>query len=285
MSTDHRPYLDTVVTVVRPGRGGQVGTGFLCRANHWNNAKRQLLFLVSSAHVVGSDPEYVNVIFQPRAGDRAVKRSVKGGIGAGPNTWFVDRGYDLAVRLLDPEGLAQHGIRYRSFDIERDVLPLRELRRADIGEGDEGLVVGFARPTYQDGRREYPAVRLATFSLIPKRARPDWHLLAEGTALPGNSGSPLIVRPKADATGGCDDDGGKLVGVLGGGGKPARVLRADEEGEPTEVAEEPGLVRAVPADALRDLIQLAVGNTVFAQTFGPLVRRMRGWVTWKRRTE
>ena len=287
MSADSRPYLDTVVTVVglderQPGR---LGTGFFCRATHWHNAARQLLFLVTSGHVVGSDPEQVAVIFQPRAGDQPVAGTLTGGIGSGPRPWFVDRNHDLAALLLDPQHLPEDRIRYRSFDVETDVLSVRQFRARQIGEGDEALFVGFVEPTY-DGGREYPAVRLATVAAIPPRARPGWPLLAEGNAVPGDSGSPVIVKPVwRHRSGRCAEAAGKPIGVLNGVGRPAAVTRSDDDGTPIEVKEEPGILRLVPADAVRDLIGYAVGNTILAETFGPMVRKVRGWVQGRRHAE
>ena len=280
MPADCRPYLDTVVSVVCPDGESQqsrLGTGFFCRATHWHNAARQLLFLVTSGHVVGSDPERVVVIFQPRAGDQLLADSLTGRIGPGPSTWFVDRDNDLAALLLDPERLPEDQIRYRSFDVETDLLSLRQPQR-QIAEGDEALVVGFAQPTYESGR-EYPAVRLATIAAVPNRARPEWPLMAEGTALPGDSGSPIIVKPEWGSRAGQHAGTvGKLIGVLDGAGRPATVTRSDDDGTPIEVEQRPGIIRVVPADALHDLISYAVGNTIVAETFGPVFRRVRGWV-------
>ena len=260
----------------------RLGTGFFCRATHWHNAARQLLFLVTSGHVVGSDPERVEVIFQPRAGDQLLADSLTGRIGPGPSTWFVDRDNDLAALLLDPERLPEDQIRYRSFDVKTDLLSLRQLRQRQIAEGDEALVVGFAQPTYESGR-EYPAVRLATIAAVPNRARPEWPLLAEGTALPGDSGSPVIVKPEWDSRiSQHAEAGGKLIGVLDGAGRPATVTRSDDDGTPIEVEQRPGIVRVVPADALYDLISYAVGNTILAETFGPMFRKVRGWLRRQR---
>lgn len=285
MADGRRPYLDTVVTVAHAGGKGMLGTGFLCRAPHWHSATRHFLFLVASAHVVRSGPGPFKLIFQPRTGDDALAKSVTGEVGPWPSTWFVHREHDLAALLLDPEGLPADLVRYRWFDLETDVLSLRQLRRRQIGAGDEALVVGFVEPTYEDGRREYPAVRLATLSVIPKRPRRGWHMLGEGTGVPGDSGSPVILRPEPGSGDVQRDGGGKLIGVIDGGGREAVPVRSDEDGAPTEVREKPGLVRLVPADVLRDLIHSAVGNTILAETFGPLVQRVRGWAKWGRRAE
>lgn len=280
MPESRRPYLDTVVTVAHEGGKGMLGTGFWCRTAHWHSATRHLLFLVASAHVVRSGPGPFTVICQPHTGDDALAAFVTGEIGPGPGTWFVHRQHDLAALLFDPGRLPADLVRYRWFDLETDVLSLRQMRRRQIGPGDEGLIVGFVEPTYEDGRREYPAVRLATLSVIPNRARQGRPMLGEGTGVPGYSGSLAVLRPERGSGDAQRDGGGKLIAVLDGGGSEAVPVRSDKDGAPTEVREEPGGLRLVPADVLRDLIHDAVASTILADTFGPLVQRMRGWVKW-----
>ena len=284
MPDNCRSYLDTVVTVAHAGGNGMAGAGFWCRAAHWHSSARHLLFLVASAHVIRSGPGPFRVIFQRRTGDNTLAGTVTGKIGPGPRSWFVNQEHDLAALLVDPERLPAELVRYRWFDLETDVLTLRQMRRRRIGAGSEGLVVGFAEPVSEYARREYPAVRLATLSVVPGRPQRRWPMLGEGTGMPGDSGSPLVVRPGRDS-GGPEPDGGKLIGVLDGGGREAVPVRVDEDGAPTEIREKPGLLRFVPADGLRDLIHDAVAKTILAETFGPLAQRVRGWVTRGRRAE
>ena len=285
----HRPCLDTVVTVAQPGRTDQpwrLGTGFLCRATHWHNPARQLLFLVTSGHVVGSGAARIGTLVQPRTGGKSLAASMTGAVGLGPATWFAYRNHDLAAVLLDPERFPEDLVRRRSFDVETDVLSLRQLRRRGIAAGDEALLVGFVQPAYADGGREYPAVRLATLAGIPPRARPGWPILAEGTGLPGDSGSPVVLRRDGVAGGPHQDEGvGKLIGVVQGVGTPAKVLRSDGGGRPIEVQQTNGLIRLVPGDALCDLIHYAVGNIIVAETFGPMVRKMRSWLRGRRHAD
>ena len=286
LSPGCRPCLDAVVTVVNPGRTGQPpqwGTGFFCRDTHWHNPARQLLFLVTSGHLIGSGAAHIDTILQPRTGGESLAGSVTGAIGPWPATWLPDRTHDLAAVQLDPEQFPEDLVRRQSFDVETDVLSLRQLRRRGIVEGDEALLVGFAQPEYSDGRREYPAVRLATLAELPPRARPDWPMLAEGTALPGDSGSPVVLRWDGIAGDPHRDEGvEKLIGVVQGGGARAKVLRSGGDGRPIEVEQANGLIRLAPGDALRDLIHHAIGNTILAETFGPMVRRVRSWFRRKR---
>ena len=279
-----RPYLDTVVTlggVKQNGRSRWIGTGFFCRAfrSYWPT--RELLFLVTNAHVVCQGFEHMDVVVSPREGDRAVTYSVTGEIGLGPSKWQVDEHHDLAVLLLDPEHLPKDEIRDRTFQVEADALTIRELRRLRIGEGDEALLVGFAFPQH-DPVVDYPAVRLATIVRLPERASGRRSFLLEGTTFPGNSGSPVIVRPGRDACGdGRAGGSGKLIGIIRAGGNAATTIRSDKQGVPVEVREGVGKVYIVPVDMLRSVINAIIGAIFLAETFGPMFRKVRGWMRGK----
>ena len=279
-----RPYLDTVVAlagVKQNGRSRWTGTGFFCRARWSYRQTRELLFLVTNAHVVRQGFERINVMVPPREGDQAVTYSVTGKIGLGPSKWQVNGHHDLAVLLLDPEHLPKDEIRDRTFQVEADALTIRELRRLRIGEGDEALLVGFAFPQH-DPVEDYPAVRLATIVRVPKRASRRRSFLLEGTIFPGNSGSPVIVRPGRDA---CGDDraggSGKLIGIIRAGGNAATTIRSDKQGVPVEVREGVGKVYIVPVDMLRSVINAIIGAIFLAETFGPMFRKVRGWMRGK----
>lgn len=273
-----RPYLDTVVLLEAFDGNGEkrwAGTGFFCRARHWHQEGREFLFLVTNAHVVKPDMEGIVVLFAPRQGDGVAPHTFTARIGRG--AWRVRGRHDLAVLQIPPTQLQADAIRYRSFELETETLTLRELRKHRIATGNEALLVGFALP-HRQGPRQYPAVRRASIRHIPSRAGFDRTVRLEGTALPGNSGSPLVLKPgpnaDADPNGGA---GGKLVGILCRAGRFPASVRSDDQGRPTEIREGVDVLCAVPVDALRDLIAAEIASIIFAETFGPMVRRVKGW--------
>lgn len=273
-----RPFLDTVVLLEAFGGNGQkrwAGTGFFCRARHWHQEGREFLFLVTNAHVVKPDMEGIVVLFAPHQGDGVVPHTFTARVGRG--AWRTRGGHDLAALQIPPEQLEAEAIRYRSFELDPETLTLGELRKQQIAAGSEALLVGFGLP-HRQGLRQYPAVRRASICRLPRRAGFDRTVRLEGTALPGNSGSPLVLKPgptaEADSDGGA---GGKLVGVLCRAGRFPASVRSDDQGRPTEIREGVAVLRAVPVDALRDLIAAEIASIIFAETFGPMLRRVRGW--------
>ena len=281
MPPSSRPHLATVVVLeVFDGkdRPPGSGTGFLCHARHYRHRTRKLLFLVTNAHGVARNRQRIDVHFQPREGDEAVIYSVTAKSGTGPSTWFVDRTRDLAALLLDPAHLPEDEIDARSFDVEADTLSVRELRQQEIVEGAEGLLVGFVSPA-QNGRREYPAVRFVTVAEIPRRGHSRAPLLVEGTAFPGSSGSPVILQPERDIDRHSNTvTEGKLFGIVRGIGISDSIKVSDDDDAPLQIEETATVVHLVPVDALRELLHSAVGNIILAETFGSLVRKVRGWV-------
>ena len=241
--------------------------------------------MVTSAHVIRRGLKFFRVLFRPREKEVAVTCSVTATSGMGPTTWFTDSRHDLAALLLDPAQLPADRIRYRSFDVHADALAIPELRARQISEGDDALFVGFVLPQH-DGRRETPAVRLARIADIPKRTSAHRPFVLEGTAFPGNSGSPVILKPGQDASGGRDSDmGAKLIGIVCGIGNAATLVQSDEHSHTAEFNETTSVIHVTPVDALRNLLRDAIGNTILAEKFGPMVRKVRGWMRGRQRTK
>jgi hypothetical protein len=281
MRTSERPHLDTVVILQAFDGSGQwsgAGTGFLCRAPHYHRPTQKYLFLVTAAHVVRRNDQQIDVRFRAPEGAGTVIRSVDTREGPGPGTWFLDRTNDLAALLLDPACLPEHEIQTRCFDVEADTLSIRELRRLDIAEGTEGLLVGFVEQA-RDASGQTPGFRSVTVAGIPRRWRGRAALVVEGTAFPGNSGSPVILRPERGFGGhGRAGPDGKLIGIVQGLVAPNGVVASDDVPGPIQIEETATLVHLVPVDALRRLLADAVGRIILAETFGATVRRVRGWV-------
>lgn len=166
----------------------------------------------------------------------------------------------------------------RAFDVETDTLSIRELRQLGIAEGAEGRLVGFVKPAF-GARLEFPAYRSVTLAQLPRRWGLITPLFVEGTVFPGNSGSPVILKPETGfgqrpKTG----PDGKLIGITRAVGSTCSMGLLDGDPAPVEVDETATLVHLVPVDDLRALLHKAVGRTILAETFGPMVRKVRSWL-------
>lgn len=280
MQASERPHLDTVVILKAFDDNDEfcgAGTGFLCHSRHYHRRTRKLPFLVTNAHVVGRARRRFDVLFRPFGGEEPFVYSVTARSGAGPATWFTDKYGDVAALLLDPTHIPDE-VQARSFDVETDTLSIHELRRLGIAEGAEGRLVGFVEPA-RGARLEYPAYRSVTLAHVPRR----WGLLklflVEGTAFPGNSGSPVILKPAAGfGQRPNTDPDGKLIGIARGTGSTYTMGLLNGDQAPIEVDETATLVHLVPVDELRSLLHQAVGSTILAETFGPMVQKVRSWL-------
>ena len=285
MQTSERRHLDTVVllqTFDVEDRLCGGGTGFLCHARHYHHRTRTLLFLVTNAHVVEHAGQRIDVLFRSGGTEEAFIHSVTARTGAGPGTWFTSGSRDLAALLLDPAQIPDE-IQARSFDVETDTLSIRELRRLGIAEGAEGRLVGFVERA--SGKcAEYPAFRSVTLAEIPRRWGFVTPLLVEGTMFPGNSGSPVILKPEPGfGSRPKTDPDGKLIGITYAIGPRGGVDLSHGAGAPIRIEETATLVHLVPVGALRQLLHHAVGQTILAETFGPMARRVKGWLRRKKK--
>lgn len=280
MAASDRPHLDTVVILKGFGVDDDYcgsGTGFLCHGRHYHRRTRKLLFLVTNAHVVGRARRRLDVLFRPFGGEEPFVYSVTARSGAGPGTWFTKKRSDIAALLLDPTHLPEE-IQVRAFDVETDTLSIRELRQLGIAEGAEGRLVGFVEAA-GGARLESPAFRSVTLAQLPRRWGLITPLFVEGTAFPGSSGSPVILKPEPSLGQRPNSDpDGKLIGVVCGIGTTYSIGSLDGAATPIQIDETATLVQLVPVNALRRLLRQAVGRVILAETFGPMVREVRSWL-------
>lgn len=285
MSPTVPPYLNTVAQLERYDRNGRSaggGTGFLVQVRHWYDTERESRFLVTNAHIVDGDLGHIDVRIPPIRGGLAKSFTVTAETGVEAATWEVDRKQDLAVLRLDEEHLPADEIRRRSFDVDNDALAVRELRDLRVGPGDEAFLVGFVDPQERRDRR-FPGLRLATISRLARRVKPSRPFLLDGVSLPGNSGSPVVLRRDRTIGGGAGSGAaGKLIGILRGGCNPANVIRSDENGVPVEARESVARFEIVPVDVLRRLVGGVVAEDFHTEVVKPTLRRWWGWLRGRR---
>ena len=285
MSSTPPPYLNAVARLERYDRNGRsagAGTCFFVRARHRYDPERESLFLVTNAHVIDKDFGHLDLLVPPMGGGLVRSFTVTAEIGDEAATWEVDREQDLAVLRLDGEHLPTDEIRRRSFDVDDDALALRELRRLRTGPGDEAFLVGFILP-HERGDRQCPGLRLATISRLTSRVESTPSFMLEGVTLPGNSGSPVVLR--RDRTNGGDAASGatgKLIGTLCNHWHLASVIRTDENGVPVEARENVGRFQISPVDVLRRLVDKVAADIYRIEVIEPTLRRWCGWL-WGRR--
>lgn len=280
-----RPYLSTVVMFEANDQNGNrfwAGTGFCCLARHWNDATREFRILATNAHVVDRGFERIHVSFPPTGGAAVKPFTVTGKIDGGRATWKVDRKQDLAVLLLEGEHPPLDQIRPRSFDVEAGALSLWQLWEQGVGLGDEAFLVGFVLPR-EARHRKFLGVRLASISRLPRWVTRRKPFILEGTAFPGNSGSPVILSPGQTAGGNHDGGaGGKLIGIVRAADSPPTVLRSDERGVPAEVRENAGQIHIVPVDVLREWVDRAIMDVIFDEKVKRKLPRFWGWLRGRR---
>ncbi len=246
-------YLTAVVSLGTSGESFRhVGTGFLYAHPLPEKQGRTpyRAFLVTNKHVVVADA-ITHVRFNDHEGGLTVMPI--GTVSTGAWT-FHPKGVDLAITpLLKPSPLSKG----------RDLVEAG-MFIGDVGttfgegvqpvEGDGVFVIGFPLGLVGDARN-YPIVRYGVVARIQDwiRGHQDTFLI-DAPAFPGNSGSPVVLRPETTAIAAtkaitqC-----LLVGVISEQLRSREVAVSQQTGEPRVVFEEDtGLAEVVPVEMVQE---------------------------------
>lgn len=251
-------HLDTVAFFEEYGkhRHRYAATGFFCRHRFGGDEGREALFLVTSARAVGENFDDTIVVCRRRRTQHAVVNAATGHDGLARGGWFSDPELDLAVLPLDPEYLSKHRVRFRALGTIAGALTMSAMQERRIGEGDDVLILGFAPES--TGLRPVPMVRRGIVARIQDCYRGQSKtFLVDATTFEGNRGSPVVMKPEQPAADRpWNDPAGKLIGVVSESvPNPWGPVRTTKDDRLLDVRVYTGLVRVVPVDALRGLLE------------------------------
>lgn len=104
---------------------------------------------------------------------------------------------DVAVIDINGNQLVQQNRRYNYFHGDDHSYSITELEDLHCLEGETVFVMGFPGGP-KEGVRSYPVVRRGTIARIRDTYSNGWpSFIIEALATPGNSGSPVVLRPTA----------------------------------------------------------------------------------------
>jgi len=264
MSLLPRGYLDTTVAIEFAHADGEamryrtVGTGFFIGLDYGDRsasgAENCRLFLVTNRHVlVGRDDLLIRVNTREGAA-RRVRLPLKGGEG---RSWAVhpDEHVDTAVVLINARVLLEAGMELGYFR-PTDMALVPRMKELDIGPGQELFVLGF--PMGMSGvERNYVIARSGMI------ARFDDEILAasrtfliDAAVFPGNSGGPVIAKPRSDSlAGGRPVDQAYLVGMVRSYLPYEEIAYSLQTDPPTPrmvFTENSGLADVIPMDFVKE---------------------------------
>ena len=157
---------------------------------------RYRVVLVSNRHVF-LGLEWLTMRFNPEEGQQASEFRVALNEN-GKQRWFShpDENIDVAVLPISTDTLRQHKIKFNFFRSNNQSADLAKLEKLGISEGDGVFVLGFPMGIVGT-QRSYVIVRGGNIARIRDCiAGSSSDFLIDAPVFPGNSGSPVILRPE-----------------------------------------------------------------------------------------
>jgi S1-C subfamily serine protease len=179
----------------------------------------------------------------------------------GRPTWHghPDADVDLAVIPINANFLKEQGARFDFFRSESNLLTREKAKEIGLSEGDGIFVLGFPMGLV-DGIQDYVIVRHGTIARIRDRLDSPTvkTFLIDAFIFPGNSGSPVVLKPESVSIQGTKPaiTTAYLVGVVQGFVPYIDVAVSAQTKRPRVTFEEnSGLAKVVPADYIQETIQ------------------------------
>lgn len=260
-------FLDCVVAVGFADRDGKPvyqATGFLY--GHFveqidPKTKRYKVFIVTNRHVFqGQTSTFLR--FNPEGAEPARQYKLDLLDGAGNPIWMAHQDADVDVAVLPTNAnlLREHGIRFALFASDEQAAKRATAIDIGVAEGDGVFVLGFPLGLVGEGRN-FVVVRQGAIARIRdclESVRKDF--LIDCAIFPGNSGSPVVIRPEMTSIQGTKSvKAAYLLGIVASYVPYQDVAVSQQTGRPRVIFEEnSGLASVFPMDHVDDLVKIAV---------------------------
>lgn len=170
------------------------------------------------------------------------------GLSDPENTWTIHPREDIAVMPISFAVLIAQGLECLPF-LTREAFTRDQIKANHVGEGDDVYLIGFPVGKIE-GYRDRPVVRQGILAQVQGWLHEEHdHFLVDGSSFGGNSGGPVVTRPRTDLP---EDDilsHSLLLGMVQG----ASLSHGINEG-----GENADLVHVIPVDAINDTIERAL---------------------------
>lgn len=204
MSLIPQIYLDAVVSIgVRNTNGdiNWIGTGFfIIRAIDINKG---MPFLISNRHVFKDKQSIVIRMKEKKSNTlNECDASLYNKDGLPLYKLHSNPNIDIAILPLSPEYINSHNLEFPSFNIDSLAMRSDELRQAGVDAGSLVYMLGFplGLVNIESG---LPICRLGCIARISEtQINETQNILVDIQNFPGNSGSPIVLRPEIMSVGG-----------------------------------------------------------------------------------
>lgn len=163
---------------------------------------------------------------------------------------------DVAVLRLSAEFIINNNLEFPAFDIDENAMTSQELRDHGVDDGSLVHMLGFTLGLVNE-TSHYPICRLGCIARMSEaQIQEDYNILVDIQNFPGNSGSPVILRPDALAIEGTENlMRSVLVGIVHSYIPYEDQLKSMATGRIVEVrSENSGIAKAHPVEFIREIV-------------------------------
>ena len=261
-------YFNCVVAIgKREGKDdiNWIGTGTLVGRFYKKsslNAKHYHIFIVTNRHVMENNRSLV-IRFNPLNSRPAKDYDIPVIDESGKSIWksHPNPEIDLAAICLDADFLHEEAVSYEYFHSDLHLLPLSQMAKQGMSEGDFIYVLGFPMGIMAPNR-QYVISRTGIIARLRDTIEGiNNDFMIDSMIFPGNSGGPVINKPEIISIEGTNSvPSPYLIGIVASYLTYSDTAVSKQTGQSRVVFEEnSGLAVVIPADYILETI-----NTCFA---------------------
>ncbi|MCK4825016.1 trypsin-like peptidase domain-containing protein [bacterium] len=257
------PDCVVAIGIEDPSGGGRkwIASGFLYGHNIADNegdTKSYSVYLITNRHVF-ENLLAVYIRFNPRTNEPAREYTLNLLNENGTSLWFPhpNAKIDIAVIPINFNLLQEHAMQAFYFHSDQHVANIDKLNELGITEGDFAYVLGFPMGLV-GGERNAVIVRSGTIARIRDAlVRANQEYLIDAFVFPGNSGGPVVSKPKVIAIKGTKSQSASyLIGIVRAYVPYQDVAMSLQTKRPRVIFEENlGLATVHPIDFVQEVIK------------------------------
>lgn len=255
-----RQFIDSVVSIGSRNSDNSIswfGTGFFV-GRSIDDPNKVVPFLVTNKHVLQLSKQIV-VRMKENGSERLIEMDVileKDGLPS--YKIHPQNDIDIAVLQLDASVILDKNLIFQGFNIDTQALSSVELREEGVDEGSLIYMLGFPMGLVNQ-TSNLPLCRLGCIARMSEAQINENHnILVDVQNFPGNSGSPIVLRPDTSAIIGTKSlNRSVLVGIIHSYIPYQEQLVNSQTRRVVEVrSENSGIANAHPVEYIRDVIDM-----------------------------
>lgn len=253
--------MEAVVSIGIENKGKPlwIGTGFFV-ARKIDASGNAFPFLVSNKHVfIGHE----QILIRMKEKDTEKLKTMKALLlKDGKKQYYEhpDPSIDVAVLPLNGSAIAENNLEFPCFDIYEHALTSQELVAQGVDEGSFVFMLGYPMALVNE-TSQLPICRCGCIARMSKEQINETHnVLVDIQNFPGNSGSPIVLRPELmSITGTQAFSKSVLVGIVHSYIPYQEQLLNQQTGKIVEVrSENSGLAYMHPVEYIREIIDIHI---------------------------